>query len=165
MENIGIQPIYLAAQIVNFAIIVFLLSKFLYKPILKVLDERKKKIEEQMTLASKMKDSLEKDEKKRQEALKEAREEAKKIIEVAKKAAKKEQADILEKSKKEASSMIDKAKLEIAAERKSMQKSVEKEVVDLAATMAEKIIIEALGKKDQESIISKKVAEVTKVVA
>ncbi|KKP86344.1 MAG: ATP synthase subunit b, partial [candidate division CPR3 bacterium GW2011_GWE2_35_7] len=46
MEKLGIQPILIIAQIVNFVILLLLLKKFLFKPILKVLDERKKKAEE-----------------------------------------------------------------------------------------------------------------------
>ena len=102
MENIGIQPIYLIAQIINFGILVFILTKLLYKPILKMLDERKHRIEEQMILASKMKEEFENDEKKRQQILISAKEEAKKIIDVAKKTGKKEEAEIIQKAKNEA---------------------------------------------------------------
>ena len=46
MENIGIEPYQLLTQVINFALMIFILTKLLYKPILKGLEERKKKIEE-----------------------------------------------------------------------------------------------------------------------
>lgn len=165
MENIGIQPIYLIAQIVNFAIIIFLLNKFLYKPILKMLDARKQKIEEQMTLASKMKEEFEKDEKKRQQMLSVAKEEAKKIVEVAKKTGKTKEAEIIEIAKKEAYAIAQKAKDEIASEKEAMKKALEKETIDLAAQIAEKIIADALEEKDQEHIIQRKVRDISKLIA
>jgi len=45
LKEFGIQPTLLLAQIVNFLIILFVLKKFFYKPIIKVLDARKKRIE------------------------------------------------------------------------------------------------------------------------
>ena len=42
MEKLGIEPQLLLAQLVNFGIIIFVLSKFLYKPILDMLEKRKK---------------------------------------------------------------------------------------------------------------------------
>ena len=48
LENFGVEPVLLLAQIVNFAILLFILKRFLYKPILKVLEERKNKIETSM---------------------------------------------------------------------------------------------------------------------
>src|SRR3989338_11698691 len=48
LNQFGVNPILLLAQVVNFLILLLILKKFLYKPILKVLEERKKKIEESL---------------------------------------------------------------------------------------------------------------------
>ena len=48
LNQFGVQPILLAAQVVNFLILLFILKKFLYGPILKVLDSRKKTIEQSL---------------------------------------------------------------------------------------------------------------------
>src|SRR4030067_222054 len=45
LEDFGVEPILLLAQVVNFVILLYILKRFLYKPILKVLEERKKRIE------------------------------------------------------------------------------------------------------------------------
>lgn len=46
MEQLGIEPQLLLAQLVNFLIILFVLSKLLYKPILGMIEKRKKEIAE-----------------------------------------------------------------------------------------------------------------------
>src|SRR3989338_9157846 len=54
MDKIGVEPVALLTQIINFLLMVLILSKILYKPILKMLDERKKKIEEGLKYTAKM---------------------------------------------------------------------------------------------------------------
>jgi len=54
MEKLGIEPSLLLAQIINFAIIVVVLSKLLYKPILSMLEKRKREIEESLRLTDKL---------------------------------------------------------------------------------------------------------------
>ena len=46
LENFGVNPVLLAAQIVNFIIVLFILKKFLYKPILDLLKKRQFTIKE-----------------------------------------------------------------------------------------------------------------------
>ena len=60
LKNFGIQPTLLLAQIVNFTIILFVLKKFFYKPITKVLEERKRRIEESLKNADEIEAKLQK---------------------------------------------------------------------------------------------------------
>ena len=106
MENLGIQPISLLLQSINFLLLLLILKKFLYKPILKVLADRKKKIEEGLSYSDKMKSEFEKSEKKRDEILVRARSDGKTIIEEAKRAAKKREEELLEKAQREAQEII-----------------------------------------------------------
>ena len=74
MENLGIQPVPLLLQAINFLLLLFILKKYLYKPILKALEDRKKKIEEGLAYSEKMKAEAEKSEKKREEIISRAKE-------------------------------------------------------------------------------------------
>lgn len=58
LQQFGINPMLLAAQVVNFLILLFILKKFLYKPLLKVLDERRKKIEDSLKSAEEIEKRL-----------------------------------------------------------------------------------------------------------
>ena len=58
LKEFGVDPLLLAAQVVNFSILLFLLKRFLYGPILKVLDTRKRKIEESLKNAEEIEKRL-----------------------------------------------------------------------------------------------------------
>src|SRR3989344_8122556 len=85
LENFGIQPTLLFSQIVNFTIILFLLKKFLYKPILKVLDDRHKKIEESLKNAALIEENLKKTEDQSKKIVADAQAQAQTLITNAKK--------------------------------------------------------------------------------
>jgi F-type H+-transporting ATPase subunit b len=105
MEKLGIDPKILIAQIVNFGIVFFLLKKFLFKPLIKIIDDRNKKLNDAIDNSKKIEEKLlaveteskllltkARDESKieREELLKLARSEREKVIEEAKIKAEKE---------------------------------------------------------------------------
>ena len=81
MESLGIDLKLIIIQIINFGLLLFLLTKFLYKPILRLLDERKKKIEESLANAQKIAEEKVKLEEEKTKEITEAREVGKRIIE------------------------------------------------------------------------------------
>lgn len=105
LKDFGVQPVLLAAQVVNFLILLFILKKFLYKPILKVLDARKQKIEDSLKNAEEIEKRLnEITEKEAQALLRSAREGEKLIREAGD-----EYTRIIEDAKKEYERIINKA--------------------------------------------------------
>ena len=159
MEKLGIQPTQLLSQIINILVMVFLLTKILYKPIIKVLDERKKKIQEGVEYTEKTKKELEQIEKKKQEILKKAESESKKIIEEGRITGKRLEAQIIEKAQREAKEIVEKGKKEIAMERFDLEKQLKTQTVEIASAMAEKILTNVLDKGDQKNIINRKYAQ------
>lgn len=79
-----IIPSQIVFQLVNFAILFFLLKKFLYRPILKVLDSRAQRIKEGLEAAQSNLDTHSRLESEKQKLLKKAQEESAKIISQAK---------------------------------------------------------------------------------
>lgn len=163
MEKLGIEPIQLATQIINFLIMVFILSKFLYKPIIKKLEERKKKIEEGLEFTQKMLIEDEKTEKKRQEILDKAKIEAVKLVDNAKLTAKKLAEERLKKADEEASGILVKAREELETERQNIRQELRSETVELAQSWLEILLGKALSEKTQKSIIDKKISELVKL--
>ena len=104
-------------QVVNFGVILFLLNKILYKPVLKLLDDRAKKINDGMYLAEKNIKEAGETEKLKKVELAKARKEASAIIVLAEKDAKaKADAIIIEaraKAKAEAVAILDGANKEV----------------------------------------------------
>ncbi|OGG19906.1 ATP synthase F0 subunit B [Candidatus Gottesmanbacteria bacterium RIFCSPHIGHO2_02_FULL_40_13] len=164
MDKIGVEPVALLTQIINFLLMVLILSKILYKPILKMLDERKKKIEEGLKYTEKMQLEMEKLEIKKTEVLDKAREEVKKIIEEGKKAGKSVEADIIKSAHEEAKHIIESGNKEIDSEKAKMLKALHRETVDVSVKMAEKILKDVLSQEDQRSIIDKKLKQIAGLV-
>src|SRR3989338_5763860 len=108
LKNFGIQPTLLLAQIVNFLIILFLLKKFFYKPIVKALEDRKKRIEESLTNAQSIEEKLQKTEEQSKQILDQAQTRAQVLINEAKGEAQK----IADQATFEARQIIEQAKSE-----------------------------------------------------
>ena len=153
MEKLGIQPLLLLAQIVNFGVIFVVLSKFLYKPVLKNLNERKKKIEESMKVISDAEEEMRKIEKRKDEAKKESREEAKVIIKNANKQSEQLKAEANETASKELKVMKNRIEKEMEAKYARLEKELTAKTVDIAAGMAEKLLKDVLSAQDHHKVI------------
>src|SRR3989338_2822162 len=163
MEKLCIELPQLLTQVVNFTIMVFVLKKFLYKPILKTLEERKRKIEEGLKFTEKVKEEIEKTEKNRQEIMDKAKTEARQIIEETKNSAKRLESEIITKAHKEAEEILIKGRKELEQEKIEMEKAVSKHTVDIAAHMVEKLLNKMLSKEDHEALIEKKLREIARI--
>ncbi|MCL4360059.1 F0F1 ATP synthase subunit B [Patescibacteria group bacterium] len=163
MEKLGIQPVQLFTQVINFLVMVIILAKFLYKPILKALDERRKKIEAGLRYAEETKAELEKSEKRRKDIVAEAKDEARHIIDEAKQSGKKLEAEIVEKAHKEAEQIIAKGKSEVELERSEMEKELRAGTISVASAMVESVLRGALDAKTQHAIIGKKLQALARV--
>lgn len=163
MDKLGIEPTLLIAQLVNFSIILFVLSKLLYKPIMAMLEKRKKTIAEGVALTESLKVEEEKLSQKREKILAETRADAREIIEEAKKQAKDEVQTIIDTARREADEIIDKGKREVISEREAMQKSVEREAIELAEIMASKLLSQSVKSDMQHEIIKKQLKQISKL--
>jgi len=86
-ETFGWNPWLFFSQVVSFAIVAFLLRRFAYKPILAVLEERRRKIEEGQLNAEKIRKELAEAEKRYQEIVAKANADAQKMIDEARESA------------------------------------------------------------------------------
>lgn len=156
MGKLGIEPMQLIVQVINFTILVIVLTKFLYKPILKMLDERKKKIEEGLTLAKDMAVKEEELQKEKEKVLEKAKKDGDKIIEEYKVQAKKIEAEIINLANEEAKRLKEKAILNLEEEKIKMWSDLRKQLLILALEMSQKVIGDILNDKNQKMILEKK---------
>lgn len=163
MEQLGIEPKLLFAQIINFTIIVFVLSKLLYKPILGMLEKRKKTIEEGLALTEKMKAEEAKLKQRGEKILDEARKEARGILEEAKKQGKSAEKDIIAEAHEQAADVIAKGKADISRDREGMEKGVREQAVILATAMAKRLLVGVLSEKDQHTMVAEQLKELESV--
>lgn len=159
MDKLGIEPTLLAAQVVNFLVIIIVLQKLLYKPILTMLEKRKREIADGVALAARLKDEEEKLKEMTEKALAKAREDAMSIIEDAKKQAKEVEKELVAEAHAQAAAVIARGKLEAEEAHKSAKKAIAGEAVDLAVVMAKRLLSSVMGAKEQHALISKRVKD------
>lgn len=140
MEGLGIDPKLLIAQIVNFLVLLFILNKFLYKPILKFFDERRKKIEEGLLNSQKIEGRLAKIEEQQKEIIRQARLEAARIINESKKGGEQEKEKILEVARQKAKEEVQKGSLLAKQEFAKAKQELRNEAVTLGEAMTKKVI-------------------------
>ncbi len=140
LTNLGIDIKILLAQVFNFGILVGVLTFFLYKPVLKMLDERSKKIAESVKHAEEVEEMRNKAQEMFEEKIEEGKKEVSKMINSAKKDAEIMRKDIVEKANEKAKEVVDKAHLVIAQEKESLLADVKQEVVNLVIQTTGKIL-------------------------
>jgi len=154
---LGVNLKILLAQFLNFAIFIFILWKFAYKPMLKFLDDRKNTIEKGITDAKKIEIKLiELEENKKrilEETLNKAKKEAKDIIETSTRIGEEKRNMIIAKAKEEIKDIITNEKEKINLERSQAIKEVKQEVTDLVILSLEKVLGKRIDPKKNEKII------------
>ena len=142
----------LIAQVINFLFLVFVLAKFAYKPLAKMMEDRKNKIASDLETAEKARTDAEAIQKECAEKLAAARQEAAAIIEEATKAAQAAKDKAVADTKAEQERIIADAKAAIASDKKAAMDDVRAQVVDLAMAAAGKIIGQKLGTDEDKKM-------------
>lgn len=140
-------------------VIAFVLQKLLYKPILTMLEKRKREIAEGVALTQTMREEEEKLKEKQEKALAKAREDALSIIEDAKKQAKEVEKELVAEAHTQATAIIARAKSEAVEAHKEAQTAIRREAVDLAVVMAKRLLASIMGAKEQHALITKHVKD------
>lgn len=162
LKNFGIQPTLLLAQIVNFLIILFLLKKFFYKPIVKALEDRKKKIEESLVNAQLIEEKLQKTEEKSTQILDQAKTDAQNLITQAKQEAQRVADDASQQARTTIEQSLIEAKSQIEAQKAQMQKDLEKETLGLVAEVVKKLLGRTLKDNERRQLTEKTISQITK---
>lgn len=159
LNTFGIQPILLAAQVVNFAILLLILNKFLYKPVLKMLKTRQDTIAKSLKNAEEIEKRLQKTEEEREKKLEIAALESKKMIDEATQASAGIIAEAHTKASADMDKVLEQAKETIKLEKEKMQQEIRAELADLVVLGIEKVAGKVLTEKDQKEIVERTVRQ------
>lgn len=139
MESLGIDLKLLISQIINFGLLFIILSKLLYKPIQKLLDDRKKAVELTEENLKKSKIQLDNIEEDRKKVMVQANKKASEILAHGKDLSKKQQDEVLENAQNEAKNIISEAEKRsnqlVDEVTKIVQKRTGKMVVDVTESV------------------------------
>lgn len=157
--SLGINLPLLVVFIVNFIILFVLLRLFLYKPVLKILDERAKRTKEAMELAEETKKEYEQAREEVQKQIEKGRQEAQAIVTQALQTGERLKEESRAEAIKQAQVIIDRTRMELESEREKMVEDLRKEFVDIAISAAEKVIRETLDKEKHRKLIEETLQE------
>ena len=160
LNQLGIDVRLLIAQMVNFLVLIFILYKFLYKPVISLLEERKTTIEKGLEDARLSEYARETAEKEKKEMLLEAKKKASSILEEAKKSAEAEREKILNYTKNESDVIIAKARDVIAHEKGKMIEDVQDDIREVVALAVEKVSRGSIDAKKNQKYITEVLEEV-----
>ena len=159
-DELGINPVLLAAQVVNFAILLYLLNRFLYKPILKVLNERKATVARSLKDAEEIEKRLEETTAQQQKILDKARLEASALITEAKKESKDLSEKMLAETKGSVEEMMKRNREQLTLEKEQMLLEAKKDLAELVVETTLKVSGKAADSKDNRKLVEETVKEV-----
>ncbi|AOW17755.1 ATP synthase F0 subunit B [Polaribacter vadi] len=149
-------------QIVILIILLFLMAKFAWKPILKSLDERESGIEDALAAAENARKEMQNLQADNAKLIKEARAEREAMMKEAREISDKMIATAKEEAKEVTSTLIEKAQASIQQEKQSALAELKKNVAELSISIAESVIKKELSnKEDQLALVEGILKEVT----
>lgn len=143
-----------------FGVLLALLSKFAYKPIVAFLDSRAASIHEELEGAETKRKEAEELLSQYKAQLNEGRVEVQKMIEESRAVGEKLKRDIVDKAADESKQLIKKAQEEIDREKKKALMEIQEQVAELSVQVASKMIRETLETKDHEKLIEDALVQV-----
>lgn len=162
MDNPLIQPdpgLFLWT-ILTFVVLLALLAKFAWKPLLALLDKREEMIRRSLDDAEEAKEQLQRLQEESKEILSKARTEAQSILAQSRSEAEKLKGEIKQKAKVEADAILRDAEKQIQVETEKAIAVLKNEVVDLSLMVASKLIRRNLSKEDNQSLIEESLKQV-----
>jgi F-type H+-transporting ATPase subunit b len=151
-SNFGVTWPKFIAQVILFLLVNWVLSKYAFGPVLKMLQERRRRIEEGQHNAERIKKQLADAELRYQEVLRKANEDATKLLEEARTSSDAISQKQLQQAIKDAEGIIAKAQDTIVQERNKMIYEVKKEMVGLVVNTTAKVVGKVLTPEDQKRL-------------
>lgn len=154
MKILGFSPINFIFTIVNFLLVYWILKRFLFKPLLKVLGERKEKIEEGLAKAAEAENKLAVAGEEAEGIIAQARVEAKSIAQEAEEA----RVALLRETRHQTEQMIKDAHKGIEEEKEQIRAEMEGQLIDLVSVAVDRVLDEVVGKEEQRILVEKAVS-------
>jgi F-type H+-transporting ATPase subunit b len=159
---LDINPGLIIWTIITFVLLVVVLGKFAWKPLLQALQSREQEIADSLKKAEEAKKDAERMMQENKLALEKASIETARLIAEGRAMAEQLKSDIVAKANESAKKLIDQAKDEISREKESAMSQLRAEVADLSISVAEKILDESLDSAKQKKMVDKVLQQLQK---
>jgi len=154
-----VNPGLIFYTVVTFLLLLYILKKLAWKPILGALEEREKRIQESLESAEKARRESEELLQKQHDMLESARKEAQQILDQSRKAAEATRQEILANARAEAEQMLERAKREIVLSRDKAIEEIRNLAVDLSIAAASKVIRKTLSREEHRRLVEEAIQE------
>jgi F-type H+-transporting ATPase subunit b len=161
ISDLGINLPVLLGQLLSFTLLLIVLRLLVYKPVLKLLDERRERIQEGLNAADRGREQGEQAAREAQAQMESARREGQQIIANAQQVAQRIQEEGRQQALQQQDAMLERARSEIQLERDSAISELRKEFADLTISAAEKVIGQSLDRSAHQRLIDRAIAEST----
>ena len=159
MTALGVNLPALVAYLVNFLLLLGILSFFAYKPLLRVLDQRAERIRESLAAADQARQEAASSRAAIEEQLNEARREGQRLLDQAREAAERYREEEAARARQQAEAFVGRAREDIQRERDAAIAEVRSNFGDLAITAAERIIRRSVDRQAHQELITQVLVE------
>lgn len=139
--------------IVNFLVLIYLLQRYLYKPLLKIIDQRREKIQTDLDQAAEEKEKAAELTEKYQLRIERAREEAQEIISEAEKRGNERREEIVAEARQEAKKIKERATEEIKQAKRQALSQLREDVSKISLLIAQKFLEESVDKQRHQNLV------------
>jgi F-type H+-transporting ATPase subunit b len=150
----------LIIQLLNFLILLAILHRLLYKPLLAKMEERSAAIKTSLEAAEAARATAAKQQEENAERLRAAYAEAQSIRAAALKEAADEQRKLVETARREAQQLVESAKAQTEADIRRAREELRREVSDLAVSVAEKLVRKSLRDEEHRRLVDDAIARI-----
>jgi F-type H+-transporting ATPase subunit b len=157
---VQLDPGLFVWTILTFLLLLFVLAKFAWKPLLKMLNDREELIRSSLEDAEKAKEKLERLNAEGEAIINRARSEAQSILSEGKTAAEKLKDETLDVAKEQAKQIASEAEKQINIEKDKAIAEIKSEVVNLSMRIAEKLINKNISPEDNKALIDESLSNV-----
>lgn len=163
LSQLGIDWKLLIAQIINFTILLIVLLKFVYKPVLSALDRRSKAIEKSMNDAAQAAEKLKHVEKLEKERMGEVHKQIGTMLDTAKQEAEVMKKEIVEEARRIADDLVARTHAQLKEEKERMLAEARSQLADLVVVATGKLLDREYSSADQKRLAEAIAAEVKSI--
>lgn len=153
INQFGIQIHVLLGQMLLFGILFFVFRKYVYSPVLKILDERRSKIEKSLEQAKELDQRTQKLQEEIEAKMQEAKKQGDTLIAQSKEVGEQARNEILIRANKEVSQLLEKARTDIERQKEEMLAEIRDYIVKTSLVVVGKVLEDKLDEKTREKFV------------
>lgn len=159
IAKLGFNLPGLISQLVNFLILLVVLRLFLYRPLLKMIDQRKQRIEEGLNRAEQAAEQASVSEDEARRVMDDARAEGRAAIQRSQEAAERLRGELEQRARDEAEQIVTRAREEVRVERDRAIQQLHEAFADLTIAASERVIGQSLDRSAHQRLIDEVLAD------